>query len=245
MAERQSNQCLAIGYPHPGVVQHCFMDSYINFREYDRTHSNILGAVIRQQGMYIAGQRNRIVKDFLEKTSLPWLLCMDSDHTYAPEVPYLLIQSAEENNARVMSALYFGIMAGDASPMWWNVTPQGDFHTVQTIVEGVQEIQGFGMGMVLIHRSVFEEMAPRYSDDTWKWFGHDMTVFHGEQARFGEDLCFCNRLRDMGIKMYGDSRIIVGHNKTINLDFETFLKLVKQRKEGEPEISERVLDPIV
>lgn len=235
---------LAIGYPHPGMVHQGFMDSYVKFREFDLTHGNILGAVIPQQGMYIAGQRNRIVRNFLN-TKLEWLLCMDADHTYAPELPYLLIQSAEDNDARIMSALYFGILAGEPSPMWWQRTPKGEFATTGEIVEGVQEIQGFGMGMVLIHRSVFEEMLPMRPDDPWKWFGHDLTEFHGSIERYGEDLCFCDRVHSLGIKMYGDSRILVGHSKTINLDFETFLKLAKHRKDGEPDAPARVIDPIV
>lgn len=238
-----SKKLIAIAYPHPGKVSACFMDSYVKFREFDLQHGDILGAVLTQKGMYIAGQRNRLVREFLT-TPLEWMLCMDSDHEWAPEVPYLLLQSAEEAQARVMSALYFGMLEGFGSPMWWQKTPEGEFYTVNEIKAGIQEIAGFGMGMVLIHRTVFEEMAPLRPDDPWKWFGHDLTMFNGKLERFGEDLCFCNRLSEMGIKMYGDSRIMIGHDKGINLDFETFKKLARFDKEGETPLR-RVIDPIV
>lgn len=238
-----SKHRIAIGYPHAGSVRHGFMDSYVKFREFDLAHDHLLGAVIPQQGMYIAGQRNKIVRDFLG-TDLEWLLCMDSDQIYGPEVPYLMLQSAEEANTRVNSALYFGMLAGKVAPMWWDRTKEGEYHTVDTILEGSQEIAGFGMGMVLIHRSVFEEMTPHRPDDPWKWFGHDLTLFDGKWERFGEDLCFCNRLSELGIKMYGDSRITIGHDKTINLDLETFLKLADQRKDGEPVQERRVIEAI-
>lgn len=244
MESKVNNQCLVIAYPHTGVVRHGFMDSVIKFINFDRTHGNILGALTQQQGMYIAGQRNKLVKNFLSTPDhLQWLLCIDSDQIFDPEVPYLLIRSAEEANARVMSALYFGVLAGEPSPMWWQKTADGEWATVSTVEAGIQEIAGFGMGMALIHRSVFEEMAPLRPDDPWKWFGHDLTMFNGSMERFGEDLCFCNRVSELGIKMYGDSRIAIGHDKLMNLDFDLFMKIANHRKDDDAPVR-RVLEGV-
>jgi hypothetical protein len=240
----KSTKLMAIGYPHNGSVRHCFMQSMVRFREFDLGNGNILGAQIPRHGMYIAGQRNAIVSDFLT-TGLEWLLMIDTDQIFDPEIPYLLLQSAEDANALVMSALYFGILQGKYAPMWWQRKADGTFHTAAVIQENcIQEIQGFGAGMVPMHRSIFEDMAPRYPDDPWKWFGHDLTMFCGELERYGEDLCFCNRLHDMGVKMYGDSRLIIGHEKTVNLDFKLFMKLAEHLKEGE-EPKENIIRPIV
>lgn len=236
---------LAIGYPHNGSVRHCFMDSINRFRSFDAQKARICGALIPGEGLYIAGVRNKIVRDFLT-TDLEWLLFIDTDQIFVPEVPYLLIQSAEEVRARVMSALYFGFLgAGNASPMWWQKMPDGQLATVGEITEGIQEIHGFGTGMVLLHRTLFEEMAPLHPDDSWKWFSHDLTEFNGKLERWGEDLSFCVRLADMGVKMYGDSRINIGHQKTINLDYEMFMKLVKQREPGKEPESMIIVDPVV
>ena len=242
MENGKSHKQLAIGFLSPGSVRTQFMMSYINFREFDLIHGNMLGAVIPHVGLYIAGMRNKVVRDFLG-TDLEWLLMMDSDHIWEPQIPYLLLQSAHETDARVMSALYFGVMNSRVSPMWFQRMPNGDFATVQEIHDGVQEIGGFGCGMVLMHRSVFEEMAPHYQDDTWKWFGHDPVLYHGQWSRYGEDICFCKRLSDLGIKMYGDSRIRIGHEKTINLDLDTFLKIQKIQ-DMEPHQPEAI-DPVV
>ena len=233
---------MAIGFLSPGQVRTQFFMSYANFREFDYVHGNILGALIPQVGLYIAGMRNKVVSDFLG-TGLEWLLMMDSDHIWAPEFPYLLMQSAEDANARIMSALYFGMLDGKVSPMWFQRLPNGDFATVQQINEGVQEIGGFGCGMVLMHRTVFEEMAPHYQDDNWKWFAHDPVMFHGKWSRYGEDICFCSRLAGLGIKMYGDSRLRIGHEKTLNLDFDLFVRLQESQpnRGGEPDI----VDPVV
>lgn len=236
---------LAIAYPHPGEIKHCFMDSLMRFREFDLANGQILGARIPEQGMYIAGMRNRMVKKFLEQSTCEWLMMIDSDHQFTPEQPYLMLKSAEENDWLVGSALYFGILNGIYSPMWWKLTPDGNWATVSTIVPGLQEIDGFGCGMCLMHRSVLEQMAPHYPDDPWKWFGHDLTERRGEMERFGEDLCFCNRVRGLGIKIYGDSRITIGHEKTINLDLEMFVRMSKYQEEGMEPGATRVLDAVI
>lgn len=241
------SQSMAIAYPHTGSIPHVFMHSMREFREYDLAHGNILGAVIPCQGMYIAGQRNKMVRGFL---SLPdhvqWMLCVDSDQIFTPEVPYALLQSAQDTDARIMSALYFGILAGRPSPMWWGRNPEtGDYHTVSEITEGIQEIAAFGMGMVLIHRSVFEQMAATHNDDPWQWFGHDLVKFQGKIERYGEDICFCERVRQAGIKMYGDSRIVIGHEKKINLDYDAFMALYRLAVEKDPDVTHRIIDPIV
>src|SRR5215469_9139960 len=99
---------LCLVYPHDGSVRQVFMDSVMAFREFDGVHNQVLGSIIHARGMYVEEQRNELVTRFL-KTDLEWFLTIDTDHKFAPEIPYLLIQSAEDNDARVMSALYFGI----------------------------------------------------------------------------------------------------------------------------------------
>ena len=219
------SRSLCLVYPHTGTVRQCFMASVMGFREFDGANCNILGAVMHEQGMYIAAQRNALVKGFL-KTPYKWWLTIDSDQKFDPQIPHLLIQSAEDAGAKVMSALYFGIIAGRYSPMWWT-RRDGVYATVSEIVPGIQEIGGCGTGMLLVHRSVFEEMAMRYVDDSWKWFAHDVTTYKGVPEHFGEDLCFCDRLHDMGVKIYGDSRLAIGHEKIVNVDFKMFLEMYK------------------
>lgn len=231
---------IAIGYPHNGEVRQCFMNSVMGFREFDLGHEGILGAMIPERGLYLASVRNKIVSSFLT-TPIEWLMMIDTDQDFSPECPYWLLNAAEETGAKVISALYFGILAGEVAPMWWSKSSKGDPCTVAEIKPGVQEIDGFGTGMCLIHRSVFEEMARKYQDDPWKWFNHDLTTFNGHLERFGEDLGFCDRVSKMGIKMYGDSRIAIGHDKAQMITLETFMKLAQKRKDGEPLI-ERIID---
>lgn len=231
---------MALGYPHNGSIRHCFLNSLMNFREYDLANGSLLGARIPGQGLYIANVRNQIVRDFLT-TDCDWLLMIDTDQDFAPHVPHQLLVSAEDAGARVMSALYFGLLEGQMAPMWWNRISTGEYGTAATITDGVQQIDAFGTGMCLIHRTVFEEMAPHYKHDPWTWFGHDMTMFNGHLDRFGEDLCFCDRAGKLGIKLYGNSQCVIGHDKSQIITLETFLKTVPQRKDGEP-VVERMLD---
>lgn len=231
---------IALGYPHNGNVRECFMSSVVQFIAYDVAHEGLLGGIIPEKGLYIAGVRNNIVSKFLT-TDLEWLMMIDTDQVFQPEAPYWLLAGAEEADARVVSALYLGILADNLAPMWWYINDRGDYSTCHTVTPGLQEIAGFGCGMCLIHRSVFEEMAPHYPDDPWKWFNHDLVPFNGHLTRIGEDLGFCRRVSELGIKMYGDSRVCIGHDKSQIITIETYIKSMTQRKEGEPLI-ERVLD---
>jgi len=234
---------LAIGYPHGGSVRHCFMDSLMRFREYDLGHNCLFASRIPAQGLYIATIRNNIVRDFLG-TPCEWLMMIDTDQHFEPHIPYQLLDSALNTGARIMSALYFGILDGQLAPMWWNKVDGETYGTASTITDGVQRIDAFGCGMCLIHRSVFEEMAPHYQDDPWKWFGHDLTLFNGHMDRFGEDLCFCDRATKLGFEIYGDSHVLIGHDKQRIVTLDSFLLEAKPRKEGEP-VVQRILDQSV
>jgi hypothetical protein len=224
---------LVIGYPHGGSVRTCFMNSMIAFREYDLAHKRRLAATIDDRGLYITSVRNKIVAKFLQlPPSAQWLMMIDTDQQFHPWIPYQLLESAEEIGAKVMSALYFGII-DEVVPMWWTTNEQGDFCTVSDIDTGaVQELRGFGAGMFVCHRSVYEAMAERYAKDSWKWFAHDEIPFKGEMVHMGEDLCFCQRLADMGIPMYGDGRVRIGHDKCQLITMETFMKTYVPREPG-------------
>lgn len=232
---------LVIGYCHNGSVRHCFMDSLIAFREYDLAHKRIYAAKLQEQGLYIAHMRNKIISKFLAlPEACEWLMMIDTDQQFEPHIPYQLLESAQEAGVLVMTALYFGILV-ETVPMWWTRNAKGDMTTVSDIkLDEIHELAGFGAGMFVVHRSVLTAMGERYKADAWKWFAHDQVNFNGEPTRMGEDLCFCQRLTDMGIEMYGDARVRIGHDKSQMITLESFMKTYMPRKEGEAPI-ERVL----
>lgn len=201
-------------------------------------------AEVYQPGLYIAGNRNANVKQFLA-TPAEWCWMLDTDHIYDEFTLYRLLEIADAVERPIVSALYFGFLNGQVSPMWFNRLESGEYSSVTDIgPDQPQKIDCAGMGCVLIHRSVFEKMEEANFDTVWNWFGHDLTEAHGWPERMGEDMTFFDRCFQLGIPVYGDARIAIGHMKTFNLDFEQVKKLVPQRKPDEP-INKRVLRAVV
>ncbi len=238
----QAHGKIVVAYPHGGSVRHCFMASMLAFREYDLAHKRRLAAVIHEQGLYVAHMRNKLVKRFLKTPAeCEWLMMIDTDQQFDPHIPYQLVESAEEAGVTVMTALYFGILI-DTVPMWWTRNAEGDMTTLADIkLDEIHELAGFGCGMFVVHRSVLEVMGERYKEDAYQWFAHDQVEFKGEPTRMGEDLCFCQRLTDMGIPMYGDARVRIGHDKSQLITLDSFLKTYVPREAGVPPI-EKVLE---
>lgn len=229
---------LVIGYPHGGGVRQCFMASLMGFREYDLSHGQRLAAVLDERGLYLPSVRNKLVWRFLAMPDqCEWLMMIDTDMKFEPHIPHQLIDAANELGVQVMTALYFGILVKPV-PMWWTRNKDGDMCTVSDIdLDKFSELAGFGTGMFVAHRSVYKAMAERYKEDAWPFFAHDQVTFNGHPEKMGEDLCFCQRLTDMGIPMFGDGRIRVGHEKAQLLTLESFLETHVQRKPGEQPVN--------
>lgn len=236
---------VVIAYPHNGNVRQEWHYSVLQSWLYDMSHDHHLIAEAHQPGLYIAGNRNANVKQFLG-TPAEWCWMQDTDHEYPPDTLYKLLEVADPIKAPIVSALYFGFMAGGACPMWFNRLPSGEFSSVTDINTALQpqSVDCVGMGSVLIHRSVFTRMEEANFDPAWKWFGHDLTEAHGWPERMGEDMSFFERVYQLGIPVWGDARVCIGHKKTIDLNWENVMKLVPQRKPDEP-INKRVLRAVV
>lgn len=242
----KNDQGLAIGFCHNGDVKAGFMKSVMAFREYDAVNQRVLKAVYDQGGLYIAGNRNALAKQFLELEGQPqWFLMLDSDQTFTPQQIYQLLDDAHPEERPIMCGLYFGWLAGHPAVMWWTKVRDGEYATCGTVTPELQRINAAGMGCVLVHRSVLVAMRERFDDgkDPWIWFGHDMGSAGGEPGRLGEDFTFFKRAEACGFPVYGDGKVIIGHLKTLHYDMDMFMKLAEFLKPGEAP-RERVLNGV-
>ncbi len=92
---------------------------------------------------------------------------------------------------------------------------------------GLVEVRRCGRGFMLIHRELLENMkeecgghAKRYENHgrpEWEFFESGVVVGEMSAAPDGapewisEDWYFCERARAMGVKVFADSRIVLGH----------------------------------
>ena len=222
-----------IGYIHGSVVENDFMTSLFTLLAHDSNDRRIFEKVQPVQGAYLDDNRNEVVHTFMERRD-DYLLFLDTDHKFKPELIYALIDEAVNNDRAILSALYFGFIAdGELRPVWF-VPPLGNEGGVRTIGEfrtnQVIPLDGCGMGCCLIRRDVFETFLkiPEWANDAWPWFGRDAYFYKGKMYRYGEDLCFCYRAKKLGIQTWGHSGLMIGHIKRQNIDFEMFRMMLEK-----------------
>lgn len=184
-------------------------------------------------GQLVAG-RNKAVEDFLDGDA-PWLLWLDTDMGFAPDLLEQLITAADPTERPIVGALCFGSrqLGGDG---------MGGYHTapVPTIYDWApvkssdgRELEGFdvrwgypqgalvrcsgtGSAAILIHRSVFERIAEHYGRE---WY-HRVQAMGGSM---GEDLSFCMRATAVGFPVHVHTGVRTTHAKRIWLAEHDYL----------------------
>ena len=151
-----------------------------------------------------------------------YLLFLDSDMTFAPDMLLRLLEDAESGKD-IVTALCFR-RRPDYNPAIWKKLRPGlpGESVVETYddypAEDVFEVEACGMATVLIRATVLKD------------------VFEKEKALFapipgyGEDVSFCLRARRAGFSLWCDSRIKVGHIATTIVTEDTF-KAYRQKQE--------------
>lgn len=222
---------VALGYCF-GTQAKEFRDSLRDLQIYNAQHGGLFQAEIPVEGCYIEENRNQMVRRFLARIPtiphLEWLLSVDADIDFVPEMAYAIYEQADRVERPIMSGVYFSRLGdeGRICPVWFMDKKNGKYSTPPTLNGGLQELDAVGMGFCLIHRSVIDKMAEVYANDSWTWFGRD-AVFNTEDRTYhhlGEDLTFCRRAKQLGFPVWGHAAIQVGHIKKTGLSYEDWLK---------------------
>ena len=91
---------------------------------------------------------------------------------------------------------------------------------------GLYEINYAATGFIYTHRSIYEKVAKEFKMEKVKIWGGQYNVYpffypilvNGEYL--GEDFAFCYRLRQVGIKLYCDTRIRLAHIGKYSYSFD-------------------------
>lgn len=232
MLEHIKPGSLMIGYIHGGTITEVFSESLHEFRDLDAQNLKLLNSYSSARGPFHEDNRNKIVDMALSKEKVEWLLFIDTDIKWKPEVPYQLLHMADDNEHRIVSGLYFGRPGWSDVwlPQWYSLNEKNEF-IITPVLNGnpLQKVDAVGTGIVLIHTSVFKEFPE--VDHGWRWFGRDPWTIDGKVTRIGEDLSFflrCNQLCYPGyerwsnlppkkIPIWGHRGVVVEHVKEIGI----------------------------
>lgn len=141
-------------------------------------------------GSVLHDSRNKIVKEFLNTTIAPdfdWLVFIDSDMAFPNNAVEQLLSHSP--NVKIVGANYCSRIEPHDS------TAAGLLGPVYTKPDskGLEKVERMGMGLVAIHKDVFNALEMPYFD----WVT-------GEKAYVGEDVYFFNRARQAGFDVYID-----------------------------------------
>lgn len=153
-------------------------------------------------GSLIYDARNKLAAQAV-KVEADYVLWLDSDMTFDPDTLKRLFKTLEDNDADIVSGLYFRRSA-PYTPVAFdevNINEDGtSSHKDYTgALEGVHEVAGVGFGCVLMSAQVLLDVFGK--------FGGGFSPLGG----FGEDLSFCWRARQLGYKILLDTNVKCGH----------------------------------
>lgn len=144
------------------------------------------------------------------------IMWIDSDMIFEPDLALRLAEDMDEGRDFV-SGLYFKrknpikpVIYKDIGYIYTDVKIPYAISYTDYPRDSIFEIKGCGLGGCMMSTKIVEEVS--------KQFGSPFDP----QPGFGEDLSFCIRLEAMGIPMYCDSRVKMGHVAQTIVTEETF-----------------------
>ena len=161
------------------------------------------------QGASVAENQNIGARRMLENPDAHWAWIIGDDHTFQPDTVYHLLDRQLDFVSPLCAMRHppFGpsVFKQGATPEdGWPPLTWDDIPT-----EDLLEVDATGLAGALVRRSVFEKIQ-----DPWFEVGSPSN----DRQRFGEDLYFCKKARQAGVRIWLDPTVQVGHMTTVVLD---------------------------
>lgn len=241
---------VALGFAF-GSLHWPFVRSLITLLQRQGEGGSVVRHLIPQQGLYIGENRNRIVQGFLG-TDADWLLQVDTDIEFPPELPEMLLALATARGKKIVAASVplsppipgCALNRRPEIPGEWLYVPE------EEITEDGVECDAVASAVVLIHREVFEAIADQVgqcwflqtgpgaimpdvkdaaSRTAWTETGRprDRKYVH-----IGEDVLFCMRAEDAGFRSLCAKVPGLRHHKVLPLSHDVLSEAVSKEARG-------------
>ncbi len=234
---RDPTEKVVVGYLQDGRPHGDFMESMLDLVQYDFSlHQRIVnggGRLSFRAGHNLSGPRNMVVKKFLEYGKADWLWMVDSDMTFTPDTVERLLEYADPDKAPIVGGLCFAFDdAGDIRPTLYGLVGESP-ETLQVVryyewvPDAMYQVEATGAACLLIHKSALVRMRdcddPRRPgrvgfNDAFPWFQE--TEHQGQPV--SEDFTFCWRAGLLGIPVFVNTAVQLGHVKDRLLTMESY-----------------------
>lgn len=211
------NKTIMLGYIHPGEVRGEFATSVFVA---GKANHEVVGILARQSGPRVAAARNVVVQEFL-LTNAEWLLFVDSDMFWTQDDLRKVIDAAHPTQRPFVGGLCFADQGGQLFPTIYLRNPDtGQFHVALEFPRNqCVPVDGTGAAFKIVHRSVYERLL-KNADGNPDFAWYQDTTFDGKDR--GEDLTFCQRVRDLGIPIHVHTGADINHVKQRYLNLAEF-----------------------
>ena len=202
---------LCLGWIHGGTVRAEFMDSVLGVLA-DPATAPLTGRYETfTAGPHVAAARNHVAGQFLDRGREPWLLMLDTDIVFGPELLTRLAATADAQERPLVTGLYLTTTRGGPPlvPMIYDRDPAArpEFTPRRSWEpDEITEVDGCGAGCLLVHRRVLEAIGAASGPS---WF----TEITRDGRLYGEDLSFCLRAAAAGFAIHADTGARAGHVK--------------------------------
>ncbi len=170
--------------------------------------------------------RSMLVEEFLESgADIMWFL--DSDVTPNSHILDLIV--LHQDKWEVAGATYPVVMnpTGQGSELvftCYQKNPEtGNLAVAGVPMSGTDFVDGLATGCLFIKRQVFDKLKRPYFEFKFNEETREM--------KEGEDLGFCRKLNDLGIRFFTDFSLVCNHRKTVDLlDINNYAITYSNRK---------------
>jgi len=208
-----------VGNVNPGEVRAEFMHGMMDLAQNPGVGDDLqfMGLYTKSpSGPYLDVARNFVVEAFLNETNADVLLFIDSDIEFSRESVRRIVGLADQYQRTVQGGFYVSLFAEHGIrpvAFEWDENNKLQPISMPTELDWCQPVDVVGTGFMAIHRSILEEMFPKFGYPS-PWFAEE--VMHG--SAMGEDVTFCQRvIHALGVQVYVDFKTPVNHIKPIKL----------------------------
>lgn len=202
-----------------------FLSSMLGLRRVGETHINF------KSGSLVYDNRNLLAIDAITNEA-DRILWIDSDMKFDPDMMQTLSADMDEHpEIDMICGIFFRRKIPTEPVIYSELSPpdiDADYKVTPHITimkdyprDSLFEVQGCGFGTVLMKTSVVKHV--------WDKFGPAFTP----SAWGGEDISFCWKARQLGFRIFCDSRVKIGHLGQAEYNETSYISQTGGEKHGE------------
>lgn len=201
-----------IGWVDGGLVHGKFTQSLLGVIMNDNVSRKLIGLVHRSFGSSISNNRNLLVSNFLKGGS-DYLVFMDSDTVWTIEDVYAMYDFCKDTDALAVTGV---CVLEDGAPAIFKKSSDGigyrDITNFELHMNKFIEVDACGMAAFFAHRNLFLETKSDAASGPY-WY-HEKA---GPEGLFSEGLSYCQKVKEVGHKIYALTDVRIPHIKSIEL----------------------------